>query len=60
MEKWVMFPMFCCNCGTLNYGVQRDDGKVRYECSCCSARMLREDKNRRHQTIDLYAPTKLN
>ena len=48
--------MYCNNCGQLNYGLQRNDGKIKYECKKCKMVFVRTIKNRRHQTIEIYAP----
>jgi lysyl-tRNA synthetase class I len=55
-EKWVPVPMFCSNCGQLNYGYRNDEEKIRYECRRCSAVSVRIQKGHRHDTIELYAP----
>ena len=53
---WTSIPMYCPNCGELNDGYQKDDGKVRYECRRCALQMIRSYKNRRHDLIELTIP----
>ena len=55
-EQWMPMPMYCPNCGNLNYGYQNNEGKIKYECTKCRIVFIRIKKGRRHDTIDLYAP----
>ena len=56
IEQWTPLPMYCNNCGHLNYGLQRNDGKIKYECNKCRMVFVRTIKNRRHQTLEIYTP----
>ena len=56
MEQWTPLPMYCNNCGQLNYGYQRRDGRIKYACKRCKLMYVRTIKSRRHQIIELYAP----
>ena len=31
-ESWKPYPMFCPNCGRLNYGYKSEDNRIKYEC----------------------------
>lgn len=55
-DTWTPVPMFCANCGHLNYGYRNENGIIKYECKNCKAVSVRKQKGRRHDTIDLYAP----
>lgn len=55
-ERWNPYPIFCPNCGKINYGYKNTDGKIKYECSKCMIKFVRVQKSRRHDTIDIYAP----
>ena len=54
--KWTPIPMYCSNCGQLNYGFRNDEGKIKYECKKCKVVAVRTQKGRRHDRIDLFAP----
>lgn len=57
-ESWKPCPMFCPNCGSLNYGYksESEDEKIKYECVKCKVKFVRVQKGRRHDTIDLFSP----
>ena len=55
-DDWVPIPIYCSNCGMLNYGYRNSEGKIRYECASCGTVFIRVQKSRRHDTIDVYAP----
>lgn len=50
-EQWMPMPMYCPNCGNLNYGYQNNEGKIKYECTKCRIVFIRIKKGRRHDTI---------
>lgn len=52
-DTWTPVPMYCSNCGKLNYGYRNDDGKIKYECDKCKVVFVRVQKGRRHDTIDM-------
>lgn len=47
-------PMYCPNCGNLNYGTENSSGKIRYKCKCCRLVMIRFPKGRRHDVVEIY------
>ena len=55
-ERWKPYPIFCPNCGKINYGYKNTDGKIKYECIKCMIKFVRVHKSRSHDTIDIYAP----
>lgn len=55
-EEWVSFTWYCSNCGTLVTGFKNQNGDIRVECSRCRAVMVRRVKNKRCDSIDVYAP----
>ena len=48
-------PMFCPNCGKMNYGYKGIDEKIKYECDRCMVKFVRVRKGRRHDTIEMFA-----
>ncbi len=52
---WISIPMYCPNCGRLNYSYQDSEGKVRYECNKCEVKLIKIKKSRRHYTVEMYA-----
>lgn len=55
-DVWTPIPMYCSNCGHLNYGYRNEEGKIKYECKKCKVVAVRTQKGRRHDRIDIYAP----
>lgn len=56
-NQWTPIPMYCPNCGQLIYGYQNDAEKIKYECSRCRIVAVRIKKGRRHDQIEMYAPS---
>ena len=54
-ETWKPIPMFCPNCGKMNYGYKGIDEKIKYECDRCMVKFVRVRKSRRHDTIEMFA-----
>lgn len=55
-DTWTPLPMYCSNCGQLNYGYRNEEAKIKYECKKCGVVFIRVQKGRRHDRIDMYAP----
>ena len=55
-DNWQPIPMFCPNCGKMNYGYMSGDDRIKYDCDRCMVRFIRIRKSRRHDTIEIYAP----
>lgn len=55
-DEWVPFSWYCSNCGTVVTGYKNQRGDIKVQCSKCRAVMIRTMKNRKHDTIELYAP----
>lgn len=55
-NEWQPFSWHCPNCGNLVTGYKSSDGTIKVECNRCYTVMVRTLKNRRHDTIDLFAP----
>lgn len=55
-DEWTPMPMYCANCGQLNYGYRNEDGKIKYECTKCKVVAVKVQKSRRHDRIDMYIP----
>ena len=49
-DTWTPVPMFCANCGHLNYGYRNENGIIKYECKNCKVVLVRKQKGRRHDT----------
>lgn len=56
-EIWTPIPMFCPNCGQLNYGYRNEEGRIKYECKRCKVVFVRTQKGRRHDRVDIYVPS---
>lgn len=54
--SWTPIPMFCSNCGELNYGYRDEKERIRYVCKRCKTVLVCVKKSRRHDTVDLFAP----
>ena len=55
-ENWKIYPIYCPNCGALLYGCKNGEDKIKYKCEYCGATVVRVQKSRRHDAIDLFAP----
>lgn len=55
-ESWNEELLYCVKCGTLNKGYRRHDGKLKFECSnkACRLVLVRTQKSRRHEIVDIY------
>ncbi len=53
-DIWKLYPMFCPNCGKINYGYKSEDGRIKYECGKCTVRLVRVQKSRRHDSAAAY------
>ncbi len=60
MEKkdmnWTCLPIYCPNCGQLNYGCKDAKERIRYECNRCTLVMIRVIKTRRQENLMLFLP----
>ena len=57
IEEWKPFSWHCANCGNIVIGYMKQNGDIKVECKRCRVVMVRKIKGRRHDTIDVYAPT---
>ena len=55
-EEWIPFSWHCPNCGSIVTGYKNQNGDIKVQCGRCKTVMVRRLKNRRHDTIDLFAP----
>lgn len=55
-DNWTPIPMFCPNCGQLNYGYRNEEERIKYECKKCKVVFVRTKKSRRHDCLDIYVP----
>lgn len=56
-DEWVPLSWHCSNCGGIVSGFKNANGDIKTECKKCHVVMVRTIKGRRHDTIDLYAPS---
>ena len=55
-DSWRPLSWHCSNCGTLVTAYQNSKGEFKVACPNCRAVMVRIQKGRRRDTIELYAP----
>ena len=51
-KDWQVRRWFCPNCGELVFG----DGTIKTVCPKCAVEMKMEEKGRRHDILNMYAP----
>ena len=49
------FKWFCPNCGALVVGCMNSNGEIRVKCRRCNLEMVRKEKGRRHDVINMYS-----
>ena len=55
-NEWRPFIWHCVNCGCIVTGFKNNEGKIKVECKRCRTVMVRILKNKRKDTIDVFAP----
>ena len=53
LEDWTIYSWYCPNCKNEVAGLKNKNN----QCSKCGAEMVRTVKGRRHDVIDIYAPS---
>ena len=57
LEDWKIYSWYCPNCKNEVAGLKNNKNQIRVRCSNCGAEMVRTVVGRRHDVIDIYAPT---
>lgn len=57
LEDWTIYSWYCPNCKNEVAGLKNKKNQIRVRCSKCGAEMVRTVVGRRHDVIDIYAPT---
>ena len=57
LEDWTIYSWYCPNCRNEVAGMKNQNNQIKVKCSCCSVEMTRTLLGRRHDVIDVYAPT---
>ena len=57
MEDWTIYAWYGPNCKNEVAGLKNKKNQIRVRCSKCGAEMVRTVVGRRHDVIDIYAPT---
>jgi len=57
LEDWTIYSWYCPNCKEEVAGLKNKKNQIRVKCSRCGAEMIRTIKGRRHDVIDIYAPS---
>ena len=57
LEDWTIYSWYCPNCKTQVAGLKNKKNQIRVICTKCSAEMVRTVVGRRHDVIDMYAPS---
>lgn len=55
-KSWQIRRWHCPNCGALVYGHECKDGSIKTVCQKCATEMKMEEKGRRHDVLNMYAP----
>ena len=56
-EAWKPYYCFCPNCGQKIHGYRDNEGVIKMRCVRCSVVTVRSIMGRRHNRLDIYAPT---
>ena len=56
-EGWTIYSWYCPNCKTQVAGLKNKKNQIRVICTKCSAEMVRTVVGRRHDVIDMFAPS---
>ena len=57
LEDWTIYSWYCPNCKNEVAGLKNKRNQIIVRCSKCGAEMVRTVVGRRHDVIDIYAPT---
>ena len=57
LEDWTIYSWYCPNCKNEVAGLKNKKNQIRARRSKCGAEMVRTVVGRRHDVIDIYAPT---
>ena len=57
LEDWTIYSWYCPNCKTQVAGLKNKKNQIRVICTKCGVEMVRTVVGRRHDVIDMYAPS---
>ena len=57
LEDWTIYSWYCPNCKTQVAGLKNKKNQIRVICTKCGVEMVRTVVSRRHDVIDMYAPS---
>lgn len=57
LEDWTIYSWYCPNCRNEVAGLKNSKNQIRVKCKTCGAEMVRTIVGRRHDVIDIYAPS---
>ncbi|WP_291015533.1 hypothetical protein [Faecalibacterium sp.] len=59
LEDWTIYSWYCPNCKTQVAGLKNKKNQIRVICTKCGVEMVRTVVSRRHDVIDMYAPSEM-
>ena len=57
LEDWTIYSWYCPNCRNEVAGLKNSKNQIRVKCKACGSEMVRTIVGRRHDVIDIYAPS---
>ena len=57
LEDWTIYSWYCPNCKTQVAGLKNKKNQIRVICTKCGVEMVRTVVSRRHNVIDMFAPS---
>ena len=57
LEDWTIYSWYCPNCKTQVAGLKNKKNQIRVICTKCGVEMVRTVVSRRHDVIDMFAPS---
>ena len=57
MKYWTIYSWYCPNCRNEVAGLKNSKNQIRVKCKTCGSEMVRTIVGRRHDVIDIYAPS---
>lgn len=57
LEDWTIYSWYCPNCRNEVAGLKNSKNQIRVKCKTCGSEMVRTIVGRRHDVIDIYAPS---
>ena len=57
LEDWTIYSWYCPNCKTQVAVLKNKKNQIRVICTKCGVEMVRTVVSRRHDVIDMFAPS---